>query len=134
MIDRMVKDIYDVMERIEKEYQALLKDGDVRIPSIDMYEENGELVIKAEIPGVKKDNISVEAGKDFIEIQANMEKESDKKKRNYFRRERMISQYYRKIQLPFEVEPKNISARYENGILEIRVKRVEGKKVRINIE
>ena len=134
MIDRMVKDIYDVMERIEKEYQALLRDGNVRIPSIDMYEENGELVIKAEIPGVKKDNISVEAGKDFIEIQANMEKESDEKKKNYFRRERMISQYYRKIQLPFEVEPKNISARYENGILEIRVKRVEGKKVRINIE
>ena len=134
MIERMMKDIYDMMDRIEREYQTLLREGDVRVPSVDMYEEDGELVIKAEIPGVKKENISVEAGRDVIEIQANMDKESSEKKKNYFRRERVVSQYYRKIQLPFEVDPKNIAAKYENGVLEIRVKKVAGEKVRVDIK
>ncbi len=134
MIERMLKDIYDMVESIEREYQNLLRNPGIRVPSVDMYEENGELVIKAEMPGVRKEDISVEAGKDFIEIRANMGKEEEKKEKNYYKKERLIAQYHRRIDLPFNIDPKNIKARYENGVLEIRVGKKETERVRIRIE
>ncbi len=134
MIERMLKDIYDMMESIEREYRTLMRNPEIRVPSMDMYEEDGELVIKAEMPGVKKENISVEAGRDFIEIRANMESDEEKKEKNYYKRERIIAQYQRRIDLPFQIDPKNIRARYESGVLEIRVSKKESERVRIQIE
>lgn len=90
-------------------------------PSLDAFESNGELVIRAEIPGVNKDAIKVTIeGGDLI-IEGERKSESEVKEEHYYRMERTFGSFYRRLQLPDGVTSEDIHAEYKDGILEIRL-------------
>ncbi len=116
---------------------APVKEGDVVWkPYTDIQETEKEVVLIADIPGVKKEDIKVNVTEEGVEIKAEKEFEKDEEKEGYIRRERSYSSFYRNYGLPARVDPKKAKAKYENGVLELTLtKKAEGKKgATINVE
>ena len=99
----------------------------------DIYEKGGNYHIEMDIPGFKKDEISVETKDGYLTITAEKKDEvnEDDKEKNYIRRERTYGKYQRSFYLG-DLDEENIDASFENGMLKIEVPKkeeVDSKKV-----
>jgi HSP20 family protein len=90
-------------------------------PRVDVYEKNGDLVIKAELPGVRKEDIKLEIEGGDLVVRGERKAESEVREDNYYRIERTYGTFYRRLPIPFDAKPDQIKASYNDGILEIRV-------------
>ncbi len=97
-------------------------------PYIDLIENEKEIVATAEMPGLEKENIKINVTEDALEISAETKHEEKKEEKGYIYRERRSGSYYRSISLPSPVDPDSSKAKYENGILEIKMPKTEVKK------
>jgi HSP20 family protein len=93
------------------------------MPSVDVYEKGGNLVVKAELPGIKKDDIEVTLDRGDLVIRGERKAESETREDHYYRMERSYGTFYRRIPLPAEVKPEQITASYHDGLLEVRIAR-----------
>ncbi|MBM7645450.1 HSP20 family protein [Scopulibacillus daqui] len=89
---------------------------------VDLYETDSEWVVKAEIPGVNKENIHIEPLGDRLRISVVDEQQTEENNdvNNFFRRERRFQRAERIVALPYSIYKQKTRARYHNGILEIR--------------
>ncbi|MDM5188471.1 Hsp20/alpha crystallin family protein [Bacillus sp. DX4.1] len=90
---------------------------------VDLYEVDEDLVIKAELPGIHKEQIQIEIQSEYLKISVKediLEEAKEEESPNYYRRERSMSEASRMIKLPYLINKKVAKASYENGILEIR--------------
>jgi HSP20 family protein len=94
-------------------------------PSIDIFEENNDVVVKAELPGVKKEDIDVTLTDDTISIAGEKKKEEQVEKKNYYRWECSYGSFVRTFTLPVEVQTDKVKTQFKNGILEIRIPKTE---------
>jgi HSP20 family protein len=92
-------------------------------PRVDAYDKNGSLIVKAELPGVSKDDVQVSLEGDDLVIQGERKAESEVKEEDYYRLERAHGSFHRRMSLPFSVEAGEVSAVFNNGILEIHIPR-----------
>jgi HSP20 family protein len=90
-------------------------------PRMDVYEKDGMLVVKAELPGVKKEDVSVELDNGTLIIKGETKAESDTTQESYYRMERTYGSYFRRLPLPFDVSPDELTATMVDGVLEIRM-------------
>ena len=105
-------------------------------PKLDMFEENDELVIKAEMPGIRKKDLDISLDGDVLTLKAEKkeEKEEGEKGTTHYTRERRFGQYVRSILLPTRVDAEKVAATLKKGLLEIRLPKAEGpesKKIEI---
>jgi HSP20 family protein len=98
----------------------------LRIPPLDVYEEGGSIVVKAELPGMCKEEIDVRVTGNALTISGTREKEEKIERKDYARLERSAGAFRRTVTLPAEVVIDKMTASYKDGILEIRAPRVEG--------
>ncbi len=104
------------------------------MPAVDISETESEYIVKAEIPGVKPEDIDVEVTDTFVSIKAATREKRKEEKEDYYSCEIRRGQFYRKIGLPGAVETENVRADFENGILELHVpKQQESRRKRIPI-
>ena len=96
------------------------------IPTVDIYEEDKELVVKAELPGIKKKDLDIRLDGDVLTIKAHKEADKEVKEGNYYTRERSFGQYVRHITLPARVDAEKIGATLKKGLLEVRLPKTEG--------
>ncbi len=106
-------------------------------PSVDIYETEEGIVIKAELPGVNKEDVSVEVKSNILILKGErfVDKEIDEDK--YYRRERCFGTFHRTFTLQDTVLPDKIKAKFRNGVLEIEVPKPEEEKPRqisVNVE
>lgn len=94
------------------------------VPRVDMYEEEGQLVIKTELPGIDKKDIDISLEGDRLTIKAE-KKEEVKEEATHHTRERYYGRYFRSVTLPYPIEEENISATFDNGVLELRLPKAE---------
>jgi HSP20 family protein len=109
----------------------------VAVPAVDLYEENNEIVAKAELPGMEKADIQVSISDHLLTIKGEKKKEEEIKEEDYYRSERSCGSFVRNVELPKEVQAETARASFKNGILELRLpKREESKKkeVRVKVE
>jgi HSP20 family protein len=101
-------------------------------PKTDMFEEDGHVVVKSEMPGVSKKDLDISLEGDILTIKAEKkeEKEEGEKGTTNYTRERHFGQYVRYISLPTRVDPDNITATLKKGLLEIRMPKAEAPKAR----
>ncbi|MHA1168249.1 MAG: Hsp20/alpha crystallin family protein [Candidatus Hodarchaeales archaeon] len=90
-------------------------------PLTDIYETEKEYVLTINLPGIKKDNVSIEATPETIEIKAEREEENETKDHKVLHRERRALKYHRKISFNKPIDPNKAVTTLENGILEIRM-------------
>ena len=99
------------------------------VPHTDIYEENDQLVMKTELPGISKEDISITLQGDRLTIKAE-KKEAVVEDAACYARERQYGQFFRAVTLPFHVKEDKISAIFENGVLELRLSKAEESKAR----
>ena len=107
----------------------------LRSPPIDVYEEGDQVVVKAELPGLKRQEINVEASGRAITISGKKEKEEKVDKKDYSRFERSSGAFSRSVPLPAEIQLESATAQLKDGVLEIRApKLLRNREARRNVE
>lgn len=105
-------------------------------PAVDMYEEGNDLVLKAEMPGMKKEDIEVDISDHMVTISGEKKKEEKVERKDYYRVERSSGYFTRSFTLPENAETGKSKAKFKDGVLEIRIPKTEekGKKQKVSIE
>jgi HSP20 family protein len=99
-----------------------------RVPSVNVYETDHEVVLEFSAPGYKKGDIKIELDKDLLSISGSIKNEKTDEKRSYSRREFEMSSFKRSFTIPDMVDTDKIDASYEDGLLKITMsKRDEAK-------
>lgn len=88
-------------------------------PRFEMYRKDDHFVVKAELPGMKKEDIVVDVDEHFVTLRGKREKKFEEKKEDYFRTEFTYGDFYRKMPLPEGVDTKDAKAVFKDGVLEI---------------
>lgn len=101
-----------------------------RAPKVDVIDRDHEVVVKAELPGVKKEDLDVTVGDNSITIRATTKQESKEEKENYYRSEISSGSFMRTVGLPSAVDADKAKAKFADGVLEMTLPKVEVAKRR----
>ncbi len=105
------------------------------IPPVDIYDMGGELVIKAELPDMKREDINLTVDNSTLTISGEKKMESEMKDENCHRVERAYGEFTRSFSLPPTVDPGRVSAEYKAGVLTVRLPvREEAKPKQIQVK
>ena len=88
-------------------------------PQVEVFEREGQLVVRADLPGLTKDDVKVEVTDQAINISGERRKEHEEKREGYYRSERSYGSFYRSIPLPEGVNADDARATFNSGVLEI---------------
>jgi len=131
------KDLLTIQERMNRLFdetlsKVRLSDQDIRgggwSPPVDIYETEEHVILKAELPGMDKKDIEVEAKDNILTLKGERRFEKNVQEENYHRMERSYGNFQRVFTLPYKVNEEGIKARYHNGILEIVLMKVREQK------
>ncbi|WP_333784152.1 Hsp20/alpha crystallin family protein [Thermocrinis sp.] len=118
---------FEELERIRREFDRFMeeffKEEPVErlfAPALDVYETDTEVVVKAELPGVKKEDVEVLVRDNNLIIRGEKKEEREEKTETVHRVERVYGKFERVIGLPTDVKLEGIKAEYKDGVLEIR--------------
>ncbi len=89
------------------------------LPSLEVTERGGKLVVRADVPGLTKDDVKVEVSDDVLRIEGERRQEREDKRKGVYRSERTYGRFYREVQLPEGVDPEQAKASFKNGVLEV---------------
>lgn len=97
-------------------------------PVVDIYDTQDTTVIKADLPGMKKEDITISIEGDVLTLTGERSHDDEVKKENYYRRERAYGMFKREFTLPSTVDHEKITADFKDGVLKIEVPKPEEKK------
>ena len=131
-INRMFNEAFTTSKGFEDEVSM-----SSRRPAVDIFDTENAILIKAELPGIKKDDVSVDVKNNVLTIKGARSFDKEIKEENYYRKERSFGKFQRSFTLPEAIDPAAIKANFKNGVLEIKVPKPEGKmpkQISINVE
>ena len=99
-------------------------------PAVDIFETEGEIVVKAELPGVDRKDISLNLEKNILTLRGERRFEKETKEENYHRVERAYGGFSRAFSIPATVDEESIRADYKDGILKIALPKKEQAKAK----
>ena len=94
-------------------------EGSMWLPQVEAFERDGQLIVRADLPGLTKDDINVDITDDAIKIRGERRQEKEESDEGYYRSERSYGSFYREIPLPSGVNGDEANATFRNGVLEI---------------
>jgi len=97
-------------------------------PTVDVREDKDKYIVKAELPGMKKDEIEVTLDGNMLTIYGERKQEQEKKERASYRSERFFGRFQRTVTLPAELQNDKIEGSYKNGLLTITLPKAESAK------
>jgi HSP20 family protein len=135
----------DVFGRFRSDFEDLLFPSywdralallpETRVPAVDLEDREKDYVLKAEMPGFKKEDIEIEVKEDSVEITGTAGWKYDKKERAYICKERACESFYRMVEIPEEIKVDEVTADLSEGVLEISLpKKAPKKKRKITIK
>jgi HSP20 family protein len=105
-------------------------------PQVEILERDNQLVMRADLPGLTRDDVNIELDNDGITIEGERKNENEEKGEGYYRSERSYGKFYRRIPMPEGVKAEDAKATFNNGVLEITMpapKREQRKPRRLEI-
>lgn len=104
-------------------------------PAIDIHESKDDIVVKADLPGMNKDDIEVYVHGNTLVIKGEKKRQEEKSEEGFVRKERFYGSFHRAFTLPAEVEADSVNAKYQNGVLELKLnKKEEAKPKQIKVD
>jgi HSP20 family protein len=94
-------------------------------PSVDLKETDKEIILHADIPGVNQEDLDITVDENVVILKGETKRDETREEKGYHFTERRFGSFYRTIPLPVEVKSEQAVARYKNGVLELRVPKVE---------
>lgn len=104
-------------------------------PAIEVFEKEDEFVVRAELPGMKEEDVDISVSDDTLTIRGEKKSENEVKEENYHYCERSYGSFLRSIALPSNIDGKSIEASYDSGVLEISLPKaaeVKPKKIAVS--
>jgi HSP20 family protein len=95
------------------------------VPEIEVRQKNGEFVVRADLPGLKKDDVKVELTDNLLTISGERKEEKEEKREGYYRSERNYGSFYRQVPLPEGAKSETATAKFTDGVLEITMQAPE---------
>lgn len=117
----------DAFDDFMREFFGKTEGGDIA-PPIEVAESEAELTVKMAIPGVEKDQITISVDDHTLSVRGETRKESEEKKKNYYRQEIRYGSFARAVRLPAEVDAAKAAADLKNGMLCIRLPKSKNPK------
>ncbi|HLF17757.1 MAG TPA: Hsp20/alpha crystallin family protein [Candidatus Omnitrophota bacterium] len=139
-------DVFQDIEDIQREMNRLFdfslhrplkagNGGKLWAPAVDVVDEKDVIKVKADLPGLKKEEIEVTVDNDTLCIKGEKKQEKEIKEKDYIRSERYYGSFNRSFTLPASVDPQKVNASYKDGVLEITLpKKEEAKKKEVKVE
>ena len=97
-------------------------------PVVDVFDTEDAILVQAELPGLKKEDISIEVKENVLTLKGERNEDKEVKAENYYRRERCFGRFQRSFNLPAAVDPEKIVASYKDGVLKVKITKPEEKK------
>jgi HSP20 family protein len=91
------------------------------MPRVNVSENEKEVVVSAELPGMEQKDIDVSLTRNTLTIKGEKKSETEEKDKNVFRRERVYGTFLRELELPIDVEPDKVDAEFKNGVLTVKL-------------
>ena len=118
---------------INRLFNTLFEDGDLQqrwTPPMDLVESDDHFLLRADLPGLGEDDVAIEIRDNTLTISGERKSEYERKERGWYRVERSTGAFSRSLTLPEGVEPEAVSAKFERGVLEVRIPKPEQRKPR----
>ena len=100
------------------------------VPAMDLVETEDHYVLKADLPGLKQDDVAIEFNDSTLTISGSRNAEYDRKEKGYFRIERSFGTFSRSLTLPDGIDPDKIEAAFHDGVLDVTIPKPEQRKPR----
>ncbi|SNB48013.1 Hsp20/alpha crystallin family protein [Geobacter sp. DSM 9736] len=114
--------------------QRFFEDGPGEyVPDLDVYDEGSEIVVKVDLPGMKREEIDVQLIDGTLVISGEKKGEDRCVRREYLRMERRNGNFRRSLRLPDSIDGQHVSASLKDGVLEVRVPKVYATVLRVDI-
>ncbi|MBI3965247.1 MAG: Hsp20/alpha crystallin family protein [Chloroflexi bacterium] len=120
-IARLLREPWPFRSMWERGLPRLIGETTAWAPKIDVFEKNGDMVVKAELPGIRKEDIQITLEEGYLVLRGERKAESEVKEQDYYRSERSYGQFYRCVPIPSTVKPEQVKARFDDGVLEVRL-------------
>jgi HSP20 family protein len=104
------------------------------LPSIDVAETDGDITVRAELPGLEAKDIDLDISGDVLSIRGEKKGKEEIKKENYHTRESYYGTFQRSVRLPAEVQSDKVEANFKDGVLDIKLpksEKTQAKKIKI---
>lgn len=128
------QDLMTLQQRINRFFEDSLLDAEraelapIWRPAIDIYEEPDAMYVEADLPGLRKDDVTVNLEDNVLTIQGQRKRQNEEKRDNYHRIERASGMFSRSFTLPSTVDREKIDAEFKDGVLRIRLPKQETAK------
>ena len=100
------------------------------LPAMDLSESGDEFVLRADLPGLSEDDVTIELEDNVLTISGERKSEHEERKEGYYRVERASGTFSRSLTLPEGVDPEKVQASFDRGVLEVRIPKPEQRKPR----
>lgn len=125
-LEGLKREMDDLFERFFDWRPSLrLREKGDWMPLVDLSETPKEVVVKAEVPGMEKEDIDVSLEGKILTIRGERKTEHEEKEENVHRLERKYGSFLRSIELPVDVDPEKVSATYKKGVLKLKLPKIK---------
>ena len=132
---RLEQEISQLFNELAPVQRGEVATGGLTLPKVDVYETEDKVIVEAEIPGVKKEDLEVKIKDNSVIIKGETKREEEKRDKNFYRAERFYGKFERVIPLFTEVKANEAKANIQDGILKLEIpKAKDEKEVSIKIE
>jgi len=107
------------------------------LPAVDLYEDKDNFVVKAELPGMKKEEIDISLHDGFLTLSGERKQEQKHESSEVYRSERFLGRFQRSINLPSKVNADKITATYQDGVLTVvlpKAEEVKPKQIQVSVK
>jgi len=127
-LSRLRDQLSQIFEQPEFALTDLLGGG--WTPVVDVLDDKDKLIVKAEVPGFKREDLDVAVHENTLIISGERKSEEERKDGEFYRSERFYGRFHRSIPLPYAVDTDKIQAQYRDGILNITLPKAEHAKAK----
>jgi HSP20 family protein len=117
----LMRQFTEDMDRIYGQAPRATAEGRAWSPAIEVNEKEGKLLVTAELPGLKKEDVKVHIDGDALVVEGERKQEKEEKREGYYHSERSYGKFYRSILLPEGAKTDQVAAQFNNGVLEVTV-------------
>jgi HSP20 family protein len=117
----LMRQFTEDMDRVFGQAPRATVEGTAWSPAIEVKQKEGKLLVTAELPGLKKEDVKVHIDGDTLVVEGERKQEKEEKREGYYHSERSYGKFYRSILLPDGAKTDQVAAQFNNGVLEVTV-------------
>jgi HSP20 family protein len=117
----LMRQFTEDMDRIFGQAPRATAEGMAWSPAIEVKQKEGKLLVTAELPGLKKEDVKVHIDGDTLVVEGERKQEKEEKREGYYHSERSYGKFYRAIPLPEGAKGDQVAAQFNDGVLEVTV-------------